>query len=34
MFLYQLVDGYTSTSYACHISALAGISSDPVQTGH
>ncbi|XP_028412976.1 mutS protein homolog 5-like isoform X1 [Dendronephthya gigantea] len=34
VFLYQLVDGYTNTSYACHIAALAGISSDLVQRGH
>lgn len=34
VFLYQLVDGYTNTSYACHIAALAGISSDIVQRGH
>ncbi len=34
VFLYQLADGYTNTSYACHIAALAGISSDLVQRGH
>jgi hypothetical protein len=34
VFLYQLVDGYTNTSYACHIAALAGISDDLVQRGH
>ena len=34
VFLYQLVDGYTSTSYACHIAALAGVPSDLVQRGH
>ena len=34
VFLYQLVDGYTNTSYACHIATLAGISSDIVQRGH
>lgn len=34
VFLYQLVDGYTNTSYACHIASLAGISSDIVQRGH
>ncbi|XP_046851108.1 mutS protein homolog 5-like [Xenia sp. Carnegie-2017] len=25
VFLYQLVDGYTKTSYACHIATLAGL---------
>ena len=34
VFLYQLVDGHTNTSYACHIAALAGISNDLVQRGH
>lgn len=34
VFLYQLIDGYTNTSYACHIASLAGISSDLVKRGH
>ena len=34
VFLYQLVDGYTNTSYACHIAALAGISTDIIKRSH
>lgn len=34
VFLYQLIDGYTNTSYACHIASLAGISSDLVKRGN
>ena len=33
VFLYQLTDGYTNTSYACHVASLAGISSDLVKRG-
>ena len=33
IFLYQLIDGYTSSSYACHIATLAGLSFELVKRG-
>ncbi|KAL3869764.1 hypothetical protein ACJMK2_042401 [Sinanodonta woodiana] len=33
VFLYQLVEGYTSSSYASHIAALAGLPKEIVQRG-
>ena len=33
VFLYQLIDGYTNSSYACHIASLAGLSVQLVKRG-
>ena len=33
VFLYQLVEGKTDTSYACHIAAMMGLAPELVQRG-
>ena len=33
VFLYQLVEGKTDTSYACHIAAMMGLASELVKRG-
>ena len=34
VFLYQLIDGYADSSFACHIASLAGVPSELIKRAH